>query len=130
MKLSEQNSQQPREAPSSSLTRVLIPLLGDDIAPRFDLAPEAVIVVVEGRDRVTIEKSMVLSHASADALCRLIMTEKIDLVVCCAIEEEYYEYLLWKKVKVIDSVMGDYSRALKRLGSGNLDCGDVLLDPR
>ncbi|MBI5248577.1 MAG: hypothetical protein HY912_03710 [Desulfomonile tiedjei] len=115
------------ESPANS-TRVLIPLLGDDIAPRFDLAPEAVIASVDPKRRVTVEKSIVLSHASAEALCRLIMTEKIDMVVCCAIEEEYYQYLVWKKVKVVDSVMGPYSKVLERLENGTIADGEVLLD--
>jgi len=115
------------EAPMN-IERVLIPLLGDDIAPRFDLAPEAVIAIVEPKGRVIVEKSMVLSHASPEALCRLIMTERIDTVICCAIEEEYYQYLEWKKVKVIDSVIGPYARALERIETGTIAIGDILLD--
>jgi len=114
--------------PASNITRVLIPLLGDDIAPRFDLAPEALIAAVEPKGRVTVEKSIVLSHASAEALCRLIVTEKIDMVVCCAIEEEYYQYLTWKKVKVVDSVMGSYSKVLERLEKSTIANGENLLN--
>jgi hypothetical protein len=88
-----------------------------------------VIAVVEPGGRVGVEKSMVLSHASPEALCRLIMSERIDTVVCCAIEEEYYQYLIWKKVKVIDSVIGPYTRALERLEKGTIASGDILIDP-
>ena len=108
--------------------RVLIPLLGDDIAPRFDLAPEALIAIVEPKGQVAVEKSIVLSQASAEALCRLIMTEKVDVVVCCAIEEEYYQYLIWKKIRIIDSVMGAYSKVLERLETGTIASGESLLD--
>jgi predicted Fe-Mo cluster-binding NifX family protein len=108
--------------------RVLIPLLGDDISPRFDLAPEAVIATIEPTGSVTVDKSIVLSHASAEALCRLIMTEKVDMVVCCAIEEEYYQYLQWKKVKVVDSVMGSYSKVLEGLATGKIAEGDAFLN--
>ncbi len=105
---------------ASNSIRVLIPLMGDDISPRFDLAPEAIIAAIESSGHISVEKSLVLSHASAEALCRLIMTEKVDMVICCAIEEEYYQYLKWKKVKMIDSVMGPYMTALKRLAAGKL----------
>jgi predicted Fe-Mo cluster-binding NifX family protein len=125
------NSRHRRPAMEANLTtansiRVLIPLLGDDISPRFDLAPEAVIATIEPTGSVTVEKSIVLSHASAEALCRLIMTEKVDMVVCCAIEEEYYQYLQWKKVKVVDSVMGSYSKALERLAKREIADVDIL----
>jgi predicted Fe-Mo cluster-binding NifX family protein len=108
--------------------KVLIPLLGDDISPRFDLAPEAVIAIIDPTGTVTVEKSIVLSHASAEALCSLIITEKVEMVVCCAIEDEYYQYLIWKKVKVVDSVMGSCSKALERLGAGTIENGDIFLD--
>jgi predicted Fe-Mo cluster-binding NifX family protein len=121
--------QEISELPANPV-RVLIPLLGDDVAPRFDLAPEALIATVEPNGRVTVDKSIVLSRASAEALCRLIMTEKIDVVVCCAIEDEYYQYLVWKKIKVVDSVIGPYSRALERLETRSIASGDILLDPR
>ncbi len=52
------------------------------------------------------------------------MTEKVDTVVCCAIEEEYYQYLIWKKVKVIESVMGPSSRILERLAKGTVSNGE------
>jgi len=115
---------------SASPTKVLITLLGDDIAPRFDLAPEAVIASIDAAGVIRVEKSLVLSHASAEALCRLIMTENVDMVICCAIEEEYYQYLLWKKVKVVDSVMGPYAKALERSAAGKLSSGDILLDKK
>jgi predicted Fe-Mo cluster-binding NifX family protein len=112
---------------STHASRVLIPLVGDDIAPRFDLAQEALILEVEPQGRVSVEKSIILSHASAEALCRLIMTEKVDTVVCCAIEEEYYQYLTWKKVRVIDSVMGPSAKILERLAKGMIANGENLL---
>lgn len=102
------------------MTRILIPLVGDDVAPRFDLAPEALIAVCASGTAPAVEKSIVLAQASAETLCRLIMTERIDVVVCCAIEEEYYQYLSWKKVKVVDSVMGSYLDVLEQIQMGSL----------
>ncbi len=52
-----------RNQKSAHASRVLIPLVGDDIAPRFDLAQEALIVAVEPQGRVSVEKSIILSHA-------------------------------------------------------------------
>jgi predicted Fe-Mo cluster-binding NifX family protein len=113
---------------SLASTKILIPLLGDDVAPRFDLAPEALIAVIRADGTVIEDRTIILTHASAEALCNLILTEKVDMVVCCGIEEEYYEYLCWKKVKVIDSVIGPYTRVLERARSGDITEGDVLIE--
>jgi hypothetical protein len=116
------------ETPSS--TKILIPLLGDDVAPRFDLAPEAFIAVLKSDGSFAEERTIILSEASAEELCRLVITEKIDLVVCCGIEEEYYQYLIWKKVRVVDSVIGSYLKILDKVKKGTIRDGDILLDTR
>jgi predicted Fe-Mo cluster-binding NifX family protein len=113
---------------SLNMVKVLIPLLGDDVAPRFDLAPEALIAVFRPNRGLIEERTIILPEASAEALCHLILTEKVDMVVCCAIEEEYYQYLVWKKLKIIDSVMGPYIRVLDRVMTGEINSGDNLLD--
>jgi len=110
-------------------TRALIPLLGDDVAPRFDLAPEALIVTIGPGIHISEEKTIVLPQSSAEALCAVIMAEKVDMVVCCAIEDEYYQYLTWKKIKVIDSVMGPYSEVLEHLTQGTIFNGGVPVNP-
>jgi predicted Fe-Mo cluster-binding NifX family protein len=111
-------------------TKILIPLLGDDVAPRFDLAPEAVIALLRADGSVAEERTLILSEASPEALCHLVLTEKVDTVVCCGIEDEYYQYLTWKKVTVIDSVIGPYAAVLDRVREGTLREGDILLEGR
>jgi predicted Fe-Mo cluster-binding NifX family protein len=114
---------EPRNA-----NKILIPLSGDDVAPRFDLAPEAFIATVRPDGGISEERTIILSEASAEALCHLILAEKVDTVVCCGIEEEYYQYLTWKQVKVIDSVIGSYVRILEKLKKGTIHDGEILLD--
>ena len=63
-----------------------------------------------------------------EALCHLILAEKVDLVVCCGIEDEYYQYLKWKKVRVIDCEMGPYSRVLDKVAKGTISNGVTPLD--
>lgn len=109
-------------------TKVLIPLLGDDVAPRFDLAPEALIVVLRADGSLAEERTLILSEASPEALCHLILTEKVDTVVCCGIEDEYYQYLTWKKVTVVDSVIGPSAKVLEKVADGTLHEGDILLE--
>jgi len=102
------------------MKKILIPLTGDDVAPRFDLAPEALIALVDEEGRIAEDRTIILDEASAETLCKLVLTEKIDIVVCCGIEDEYYKYLVWKKVQVFDSVMGTYQEAIKRVVDGDL----------
>jgi predicted Fe-Mo cluster-binding NifX family protein len=115
-------------APSLSVTKILIPLSGDDVAPRFDLAPEAFVAVIRSDGSLTEERTIILPEASAEALCHLVLAEKVDLVVCCGIEDEYYQYLKWKKVRVIDSEMGPYPKVLDKVARGTISNGEIPLE--
>ena len=110
--------------------KLLIPLHGNDVAPRFDLATEVLIVSIDKKGDNMEEKMVVLSHASAEKLCHIILTEGIKAVICGGIEEEYYQYLTWKRVDIIDSVIGPYSAVLKRFNEGALKTGDILYEPK
>ncbi len=110
------------------MKKILLALNGNDIAPRFDLAPE-VLIVSFGRDGASEEaKTVVLPRPSAEMLCHVASTENINTVVCGGIEEEYLQYLGWKKIDVIHSVLGSSETALKRLREGNLKSGDILFE--
>ena len=105
------------------LMKILIPITGLDVAPRFDLAPEVLIATTDADTVIVSTRTMVLPHASADDLCSLILTEHIDVVACNGIEEEYYRFLTWKKIRVIDSIMDTAEHALERACS--LDIHDT-----
>ena len=106
--------------------KILIPLYADQVAPRFDLATEVTIVSMADDGRPTEKKTVVLPRASAEQLCHLILLEKISTVVCGGIEDEYYQYLKWKNVTVLDSVIGSYKKVIKELESGTLQAGDIV----
>ena len=106
--------------------KILIPLYADQVAPRFDLATEVAIVSMADDGRPTEKKTVVLPRASAEQLCHLILMEKISTVVCGGIEDEYYQYLKWKNVTVLDSVIGSFKKVIKALESGTLRAGDIL----
>ncbi|MCA1960819.1 MAG: dinitrogenase iron-molybdenum cofactor biosynthesis protein [Desulfomonile sp.] len=109
------------------MKRILIPLWGDDIAPRFDTAQEVLIAVAEDDGRISDKRVVILPEASAEGLCNLILHERVDEVICCGIEDEYYQYLAWKKVQVIDSVGGPASVALERSAAGSLKSEEILV---
>jgi len=108
--------------------KVLITLHGNEVAPRFDLATEVLIAAVAPDGSVSEDKTLVLPQSSAEKLCHMVLTEGIGTVICGAMEQEYFEYLTWKRVNVIDSVVGCYQDVLKRFCEGKLEAGDLLLD--
>ena len=108
--------------------KILITINENNVAPRFDLATEIWISSLAARGEETKEKTVVLPHASAEDLCRLILAEEVDTVICGGIEEEFFQYLNWKKITVFDSIIGPWARALERLQRNELKAGTVLYD--
>jgi predicted Fe-Mo cluster-binding NifX family protein len=105
---------------------LLITIWRDQVAPRFDLTSEVLVVTVDSTGEVLHSKTVVLPTVSAEDLCHLILTEAITTVICGGIEEEYFQYLTWKRVKVIDSVIAPYDRALEFARAGKLEHGAIL----
>jgi predicted Fe-Mo cluster-binding NifX family protein len=110
--------------------KILISLYGNNVAPRFDLATEVLIASVGEDGHVVDEKILVLPHASAEKLCHMVLTEDVQTVICGGIEEEFYQYLVWKRVKVLDSVIGPADVVMDRYRQGKLQSGDILLKRR
>jgi predicted Fe-Mo cluster-binding NifX family protein len=110
------------------MNKVLICLHGAHVTPRFDLTTEVLIAVVGDHGEVQDERTLVLPQASAEKLCHMILTEDVQTVICGGIEEEYYQYLVWKRVNVIDSVIGICEEVLERFRAGTLQPGQILMD--
>ena len=108
--------------------RILITVAKDEIAPRFDLTTEALLLNISESGEIVLRKSFLLAHASGDELCDLALSRDIGTIVCGGIEDEYYHYLRWKRIDVIDSVMGPLEIVVTRLATGNLKAGDILYD--
>ena len=95
--------------------KVMIAISNTDVAPRFDLTVEAIIVEVENGELSREPRELVLSEPSGDELCGLAVSEAVDLVICGGIDEVHYDYLSWKKIRIIDGVIGPYQEALRLL---------------
>ncbi len=106
--------------------KLLITLLDSDVAPRYDLTNEVLIASIGEDGSVEESKTIVLARESAEDLCQLVLSEEINAVVCGGIEEEFFEYLTWKKVRVLDSVMGPWEQARDLFGCGQLEAGAIL----
>jgi predicted Fe-Mo cluster-binding NifX family protein len=109
------------------IEKVIIPISANEIAPRFDLATEVLILFKEKSEEKPEEKIIVLSQASADKLCHMILTEGISNLICCGIEDEFYQYLNWKKINIIENVAGPYRKAAEKFFKNELKSGDILL---
>ena len=106
----------------------LVTLCRDEIAPRFDMTAEALIVPLTPveADREVDRRHLVLAHVSSEELCDVITRAGVSVVVCGGIEEDYYHYLRWKRIDVIGNVMGPLEKVLQRLVQGELKSGDCL----
>lgn len=108
--------------------KLLITIWRDQVAPRFDLTSEVLVATVDTTGEVLDSKTVVLPTVSPEDLCHMILTEGITTVICGGIEEEYFQYLTWKKVKVIDSVIAPYEQALEFARAGKLQPRAILTD--
>ena len=122
----ESNRQGKDRSNRSHVKKVLLPLHGNHVAPRFDLATEVLIAIGHSFATEWEEKIVVLSQSSSEQICQLVFSERIDAVIVSGIEDEHYQYLTWKRVEVFDSVIGPWESALLRYFSGDLKSGDIL----
>lgn len=107
---------------------VLVPLLRENVAPRFDLAVELLLAAFD-EDRAEVGRQHVmLAHSSADELCDFILRQGVNALIVGGIEEEYYHYLRWKRVEVLDGIMGPVNLVLERYARGRLTAGDILFE--
>ncbi len=101
--------------------KLLVAITGKEVAPRFDLVTEVCIVESGSEPRIIL-----LPTSSGEELCALIIRENAKVVVCGGIEESYHQYLSWKKIRVIDSVIGPSRRAIELAVADKLVGGTIL----
>lgn len=115
------------------MENILIPLLDNELAPRFDLATEALIVSLtretSAMGRIH-EKVVVLDSPSGEAMYRLVMTEKVLTIICAGIEKEIYDFLQRKGIEVIDDVCGPADAVLEAHLMGKLKKGKNYYRPQ
>jgi len=106
--------------------RLILTIQGKDIAPRFDLAREMLMVRIDDKTLEYDSGIILLPAPGAEELCGFIIKENVKSVICGAIEEIHYDYLKWKKIVVTDNIIGNYEKALELFISGKLKTGDIL----
>jgi len=108
--------------------KLLIPIQGDFVAPRFDLATEILLVRFEKKKQVGEPKTIIMERPSEENLCQMVVEESITDLVCGGIEELHYNFLIWKKVRVLDGVIGDWQTVVAKNLAGTLSQGEILMN--
>ncbi len=112
-----------------TIKKILIPISGNDVAPRFDLATEVLIFILSKEHQIQEERTVVLPGPSAEKLCHLILTENIHILICGAIEDEFYQFLRWKKITLFDAVISSWQDAFNACIADTLT-PEAILYPR
>ena len=110
--------------------KILFTVQDNSIAPRFDQATEVIIVDHDGTKEVTEPRTIILPHRSAEELSDLIVKEGVQSVVCGGIEDSFHKFFLWKKITVIDGVIGSHAEAMVKVAAGELRPGMILPSAR
>lgn len=106
--------------------KVMITTRGDFVSPRFDLSPEVLIATYYDQELLEEPRSIIVSDVSAEIICDLALKENVATVICGGIEEQHYQFLTWKKITVIDAVIGPYVDVLQAAINNTLKSGAIL----
>ncbi|MGE4558996.1 MAG: NifB/NifX family molybdenum-iron cluster-binding protein [Desulfobulbus sp.] len=110
--------------------KILLTVQDNSIAPRFDQATEVIIVDHDGERATTEPRTIILPHRSAEELSDLIVKEGVQCVICGGIEDSFHKFFLWKKITIIDGVIGSHAEALAKVLAGELRPGAILASAR
>ncbi len=106
--------------------KILITLQNNDIAPRFDLTTEVLIARITRGKISGAPRTILLPGPSSDELCSLAIKEEVSLIICGGIEDAHFQYLIWKKIEVIDQIIGPAEEALALAMVKNLQPRAIL----
>ncbi len=106
--------------------KILIPVTREYIAPRFDTATEALISLYYDGELIEGPRSILIAEPSADAFCDIAIKERITTVICCGIEEEHFLFLQWRKIEVIDGIIGPWQQALQQAIAKKLAADTII----
>ena len=106
--------------------KIMITTRGDFVSPRFDMSSEVIIATCYDQQLLEEPHSLLLSSVSGELLCDLALKENVDFVICGGIEKQHYDFLIWKKITVFDSVIGPHAEVLKLAMDNTLNPGTIL----
>lgn len=110
--------------------KILLTVQENSIAPRFDQATEVIIAEHDGQRLIAEPRTIILPHRSAEELSDLIVKEGVQCVICGGIEDSFHKFFTWKKITVIDGVIGTHGEAMGKAFAGELRPGMILSSAR
>jgi len=108
------------------MRKLLIPIQGDFVAPRFDLASELIMTHYRGGELLDELRTIIMERPSAEDLCQMVVESHITDVVCGAIEESHYNFLAWKRIMIFDGIIGDWQTAMDLVVRGELEARQII----
>lgn len=109
------------------MQKMMVVIQGDFVAPRFDLATEIYLVRFENGRIVGEPKMIIIERSSDEVLCQMAIEENITTMICGGIEEIHFNFLVWKKIAVLDAVVGCWRTAVEKAVTGSLNQGEILI---
>ncbi len=109
------------------MQKLMVIIQGDFVAPRFDLATEILIVRFENKKVVGESKLIIRERSSDEDLCQMAVEENITDIICGGIEEVHFNFLVWKKIAVLDAIVGSWQTAVDQAVAGTLRQGQILI---
>lgn len=106
--------------------KIMITTRGGFVSPRIDLSPEVIIATSYDNKLLEEPRSIIVSDVSAEIICELALQEDVATVICGGIEDQYYQFLTWKNIKVIDGVVGPLDDVLRLAVNDSLQPGVIL----
>lgn len=106
--------------------KIMVTTRGDYVSPRFDMSSEVIIATCYDKQLLEEPHFLVLSDVSAEVLCDLALKENVKIVICGGIEEQHFQFLTWKKIRVFDSVIGPHAKILQLAINEHLKPGVTL----
>lgn len=102
------------------MRKILIPVQGEYVAQRFDLATEIIIALVKDGEILEEPRELLMEKPSEEELCNVVISENITDLVCGGIDESHYNFFVWKKVQVFDGVICDWRSAITKTLDGSI----------
>jgi predicted Fe-Mo cluster-binding NifX family protein len=112
------------------MQKLMVLIQGDFVAPRFDLATEVLIVLFEKGNVIGEPKMIIMERSSDEDICQMVVEENITNLICGGIEEVHFNFLVWKKVAVLDTIVGNWRAAVEKVIAGSLQQGEILISKK
>lgn len=106
--------------------KILVTLHNNNIAPRFDLTTEVLIAKIVRGKISGAPRTILLPGPSSDELCSLAIKEELSIIICGGIEDAHFQYLTWKKIEVIDRIIGPAEKAITLAITQKLQSGTII----